>query len=82
MFSMLAKSPFLNHKSETTSSNILMFAVGMFIVGWSSNNAIRTFMLPGAANPTIGKLVFRVVQVFFLGVGRFVPGQSRKTALY
>ncbi len=79
---ILAKSQLLDTKSESATVNTLMFLIGLFIVGWSSVNAVRTFMLPGAANPTIGRVVFRIVQLFFLGVGKFMPSDGARTALY
>ncbi|MFM9105874.1 MAG: hypothetical protein ACKOWF_04165 [Chloroflexota bacterium] len=79
---IMAKTPFLSHRSESDTVNAAMFLVGLAIVGWSSVNAIRTFMLPGAANPGIGRIVFACVQRFFLALGRVAPGDGARTALY
>jgi hypothetical protein len=79
---IIAKTSFLNQRNESDSLNILVFVVGVMIVGWATVSAIRAFMLPGATNPSVGRLVFRVVQLFFLGLGRFLPSESAQTTLY
>jgi hypothetical protein len=84
-FLVLIKEPFIEtfgKQRDTTALNWIVFAVGMVIVGWSSVNAIRTFMLPGATNPGIGRAVFRVVQLLFLGLGKLLPSDRARAALF